>query len=120
MERGGGSSSANIHAISGAVARYPSTGRVPGYFWRMASSSRKTVFTVGYLLDLVLFFEFCGAAATQGAVQPGAVVPGDVLHDRPAGHGPGRPGLKVEQLAFDRGGKRFGKVVVPAVAGAAV
>src|SRR5215469_13643312 len=45
MERGGGSRLANIHAISGVVARYPSTGLAPGYFWRMASSSRKTVFT---------------------------------------------------------------------------
>jgi hypothetical protein len=33
-------------------------------------------------------------------VQPGAVVPGDVLNYRPPGHGPGGPGLEVDQLAF--------------------
>src|SRR5262245_2527626 len=74
----------------------------------------------GYFLDLVVFFEFGGAAVVQGAVQPGAVVPGDVLDDRPPGGGLGGPGLKVEQLAFDRGEKRFRKSVVPALAGAAV
>jgi len=57
----------------------------------------------GYLLDLVVFFEFGGAAVAQGAVQPGAVVPGDVLDDRPPGSSIGGPGLKVGQLAFDRG-----------------
>jgi hypothetical protein len=73
----------------------------------------------GYLLDLVVFFEFGGAAVAQGAVQAGAVVPGDVLDDGTAGHGPGRPGLQVEQLAFDRGEKRFRESVVPALTGAA-
>ena len=57
----------------------------------------------GYLLDLVVFFEFGGAAVAQGAVQPGAVVPGDVLDDRPPGGSLGGPGLKVEELAFERG-----------------
>jgi hypothetical protein len=36
-------------------------------------------------------------------VRPGAAVPGDVLHDRPPGCGAGGPGLKVDQLAFERG-----------------
>jgi hypothetical protein len=55
----------------------------------------------GYLLDLVVFFVFAGAAVSEGAVQPRAVVPGDVLHDGPPGAGPGRPGLQVDQLAFE-------------------
>src|SRR5436190_1861238 len=74
----------------------------------------------GYLLDLVVFFEFGGAAVAQGAVQPGAVVPGDVLDDRPPGGSLGGPGLKAEELALDRGEKRFRKSVVPALAGAAM
>src|SRR5215472_8558267 len=74
----------------------------------------------GYLLDLVVFFEFGGAAVAEGAMQPGAVVPGDVLDDGPAGHVLGGPGLKVGQLAFERGEKRFRKSVVPALAGPAV
>src|SRR2546430_12232861 len=74
----------------------------------------------GYLLDRAVFFEFGGAAVAEGAVQPGAVVPGDVLDDRPPGGSLGGPGLKVEELAFDRGEKRFRKSVVPALAGAAM
>src|SRR6266516_2058757 len=74
----------------------------------------------GYLLDLAVFFEFGGAAVAEGAVQPGAVVPGDVLDDRPPGGSLGGPGLEVEQLALDRGEKRFRKSVVPALAGAAM
>jgi integrase len=31
---------------------------------------------------MVVILEFGGSAVTQRAVQPGAVVPGDVLHDR--------------------------------------
>src|SRR5437764_5501854 len=74
----------------------------------------------GYLLDLAGFFELCGAAVAEGAVQPGAVVPAGVFHDVPAGGGPGRPGLGVDQLAFDRGEERFGQGVVPALAGASM
>src|SRR5215472_14532205 len=74
----------------------------------------------GYLLDLVVFFEFGGCLVAEGAVQPGAVVPGDVLHDRPPRPLPRWPGLEVEQFAFDRGEKRFRKSVVPALPGAAV
>ena len=70
-------------------------------------------------LILLCFFELGGAAVAEGAVQPGAVVPGDVLDDGPAGGGPGGPGLRVEQLAFERGEERFGNGVVPALAGAA-
>jgi hypothetical protein len=76
----------------------------------------------GYILDLgfVVFFEFGGAAVAKGAVQPGAVVPGYVLDDGPAGHVLGGPGLKVDQLALERGEKRFRKSVIPALAGAAM
>jgi hypothetical protein len=66
-----------------------------------------------------VFFELDGTAVAEGAVQPGAVVPGDVLHDGPPGGCLGGPGLEVEQLAFDGGEKRFRKGVVPALAGAA-
>jgi len=37
----------------------------------------------GYLVDLVFFFEFGGAAVAEGAVQPGAVVPRDAVHGVP-------------------------------------
>ncbi len=73
----------------------------------------------GYLLDLVVFLEFGGCLVAEGAVQAGAGVPGDVLDDRPAGPGPGGPGLQAGQLALDGGEKRLGKGVVPALAGAA-
>src|SRR5215469_235637 len=72
----------------------------------------------GYFLDLVVFFEFGGAAVAEGAVQPGAVVPADVVNDRPARRGPGGPGLGIDQLAFDRGEETLGQGVVPALAGA--
>src|SRR5215471_14108010 len=74
----------------------------------------------GYLLDLAGFLELGGAAVAGGAVQPGAVVPADVFHDRPLGHGSGWPGLEVEQLAFDGGEEALGEGVVPALAGAAM
>src|SRR5215471_19343783 len=74
----------------------------------------------GYLLDLAGFLVFGGAAVAEGAVQPGAVVPADVFHNRPDGSSSGRPGLGVDELAFERGEKRLGKGVVPALAGPAV
>jgi hypothetical protein len=49
-------------------------------------------------------------------VQPGAVVPGDVLHDRAPGVDPGRPGAGVDQLALERGEERLRQGVVPALA----
>jgi len=61
---------------------------------------------------------FGGAAVAQGAVQVGAVVPADVLHDRTAGPGPGGPGADICQLAFERGEERLGEGVVPALASA--
>ena len=39
---------------------------------------------------------------------PGAVVPADVLDDRPPDSGLGWPGLEVGQLAFDGGEEGFG------------
>ena len=41
----------------------------------------------GYILDLVVVsgFEFGGGLVAEGAVQPGAVVPADVLDDRAPG-----------------------------------
>src|SRR5215218_7793423 len=42
----------------------------------------------------------------QGAVEPGAVVPRDVVHGGAAGSGPGRPGLPVQALALERGEER--------------
>src|SRR4249920_855554 len=74
----------------------------------------------GYPSDLgvVVVLEFGGTAVAKGAVQPGAVVPADVLNDRPAGRGPGGPGLGIDQLAFDRGEEALGQGVVPALAGA--
>src|SRR5215467_14123826 len=63
----------------------------------------------GYLFDLVVFLESGRAAVAEGAVLPGAVVPGDVFGDRPSGHGAGRPGLKINQLAVERGKKRSRK-----------
>src|SRR5262249_8759077 len=74
----------------------------------------------GYFLDLVVSFVFGWAAVAEGAMQSGAVVPADVLDDRVPCGGLGRPGLQVEQLAFDGGEERFGQGVVPALAGAAV
>jgi hypothetical protein len=50
-------------------------------------------------------------------VQPGAVVPADVLDDGPVCHGVGGPGLQVKQLAFDRGEEALGESIVPALAG---
>ena len=67
----------------------------------------------------MIIFEVGGAVVVQGAVQPGAVVSGDVLHDRPAGSGPGVPGPKVGELALQRGEERLGHGVVPALALAA-
>src|ERR1035441_1618820 len=76
----------------------------------------------GYLLGDLLSgggLEFGGTEIVQGAVQAGAVDPADVLHDGAPGSGPGRPGLEVEQFAFDRGKERFGEGVIPALAFAA-
>ncbi len=76
----------------------------------------------GYLLgDLLICcgLEFGGAEIVQGAVQAGAVVPADVLHDGAPGAGSGGPWLQIEQLAFDRGEERFREGVVPALAFAA-
>jgi hypothetical protein len=75
----------------------------------------------GYILDLVVVagFELGGCLVAEAAVQPGAVVPADVLGDA-AGAGSGGPGLQVDQLAFDGGEEAFGQSVVPALAGAAV
>jgi hypothetical protein len=56
----------------------------------------------GYLAKVLLSgggFVFGGALVAEGAVQPGAVVPADVFDDRPAGAGPGRPGLQIDELA---------------------
>ena len=49
-------------------------------------------------------------------MQPGAVVPGDVLHDRPPRAGPGGLGPQAGQFAFDRSGERFRESVIPALA----
>jgi hypothetical protein len=75
----------------------------------------------GYILDLAVVtgFELGGAAVTKCTVQPGAVVPADVLDDRAPCAGPGGPGAKVEQLAFDRSEERLGQGVIPALAFAA-
>src|SRR5580693_5958707 len=50
-------------------------------------------------------------------MQPGAVVPGDVLDHGPSVPGPGRPGCGLDQLALERGEERLGQRVVPALAG---
>jgi hypothetical protein len=60
----------------------------------------------GYILDLAVFLVFSGAAVAEGAGQPGAVVPGDVLYDCASGGGPGELGLQAGQLALDRGEER--------------
>src|SRR5262249_37800339 len=75
----------------------------------------------GYIPELcvAVILEVGGAAMAQGAVQSGAVVPGDVLHDRPAGLGPGGPGLQIGELALERGEEALGHGVVPALALAA-
>jgi len=65
-------------------------------------------------------FELGWAEISQAAVQPGAVVPADVLGDSAAGAGAGRPGLQLEQLAFDGTEEALGESVVLALAGAAV
>jgi hypothetical protein len=44
--------------------------------------------------------------------------PGDVVHGCPPGGRVSRPGLLVEAFALQRGEDRFGKGVVPALAGA--
>ena len=44
---------------------------------------------------------FGGAEVAEGAVQAGAVVPADVLDDGAAGCGPGRPGPRVDEFAFE-------------------
>ena len=62
---------------------------------------------VGCRSSTLILLSSSNTAVAQGAVQPGAVVPGDVFGNGPAGQGPGRPGLKVEQRAFDRGEKRL-------------
>src|SRR5215217_1780801 len=76
----------------------------------------------GYLLDLLVGggLELVGRQVAQRAVQPGAVVPADVLHDCAAGGGSGGPGLLVEALAFQRREERLGQRVVPALPGPTV
>jgi hypothetical protein len=59
----------------------------------------------GYVLKVLQSgsgFELGGRLVAERAVEPGAVVPGDVLDDGAAGRSAGWPGLLVEQLAFDR------------------
>src|SRR5215469_7963682 len=73
----------------------------------------------GYLFDLVVLFVFGGCLVAEGAVQAGAVVPADVLDDRPSGGSLGGPGLGVDQLAFECGEEALGEGVVPALAGPA-
>lgn len=51
-------------------------------------------------------------------MQPGPVVPGDVVDDGVVGGGAGRPGLPVQACVFQRGEERFGERVVPALTGA--
>ncbi len=51
-------------------------------------------------------------------MQPHAVEPRDVLDDRAAGGGPGRPRLLVEALALKRGEEALGESVVPTSTGA--
>src|SRR5215469_2964430 len=76
----------------------------------------------GYIADLVVVagFELGGCLVAEAAVQPGAVVPADVLGDGAAGAGSGGPGVVVEQLALDGTEEALGESVVPALAGAAV
>jgi hypothetical protein len=76
----------------------------------------------GYLSGLVAAggFVLGGCLVAEAGVQPGAAVPADVLGDDPAGAGPGRPGLQVDQLAFERTEEALGQAVVPALTGAAV
>src|SRR5580704_1718048 len=73
----------------------------------------------GYLPEilLVVVFELGGAAVAECGVQPGAVVPADVLHNRAPGPGPGGPGPGVDELALERGEEALGQRVVPALAG---
>src|SRR5829696_4901882 len=66
---------------------------------------------------LVDGFEFIGGLVAQRAVQPGAVVPADVLDGGVAGVGSGGPGLLVEALALEGREERFGQRVVPALPG---
>ena len=57
----------------------------------------------GYLLDDLLVgrgLELVGGHVAKGAVQAGAVEPGDVFHGRLACGGAGGPGLVVEALPF--------------------
>src|SRR5215469_12012837 len=76
----------------------------------------------GYIADLVVVagFELGGCLVAEAAVQPGAVVPADVLGDGAAGAGSGGPGVVVEQLALDGTEEALGQGVVPALAGPAV
>src|ERR1700722_19662523 len=72
----------------------------------------------GYLPDLfvVVVFVVGGTLVAERGVEPGAVVPADVLHDRPPGPGPRRPGPGIDELAFERGEERLRECVVPALA----
>lgn len=69
----------------------------------------------GYISDLVSVggFELGGTEVSQAAVQAAAVVPADVLGDGVACGGPGRPGLQVDQLAFDGAEEALSQGVVP-------
>jgi hypothetical protein len=58
-----------------------------------------------------------GRSSAQGAVQPGAVVPGDVLHDCVTGHDPGGQGLSVDECALTRHGTTSRGQAVPATLG---
>src|SRR5215203_4118623 len=60
-----------------------------------------------------------GGQVAEGAVQPGAVVTGDVLHGGPAGGRSGGPGLMVKALAFQGREERLGERIVPTLPGAA-
>ena len=73
----------------------------------------------GYLFGLVVVggFELGWRLVAEAGMQPGAVVPADVLGDGAPGAGPGGPGLQVGELAFERAEEALGQGVVPALTG---
>ena len=73
----------------------------------------------GYLPDLfvVVVFVVGGTLVAERGVQPGAVVPADVLDHGPLGSCPSGPGAGVDELALDGGEEALSHRVVPALTG---
>ena len=85
----------------------------PTRHWGCPALTDRLITRSGYISELsVVVVSKSAGCGSSGCCAAGAVVPGNLLHDGPAGFGLGRLRLRIDQFALQRGEEGFGQGVV--------